>query len=229
MTAVSVVGGPAIAGLVLAAGESSRMGRDKALLPYRGRTFLETIVAKLHEAGISRVTVVLGHHADEIQRAVSLPDVEVVTNYDYLSGQTSSLQAGLRALNEPFRRQPLTPAHIPLPPFSLPSRDESTPIDAAILCLVDHPAIESATLSGLVEAFTRTVAPLVIPTHRGQRGHPVLIARLLFEPLLALRANEGANSMIRAWHSQAQFVEVEDPGILIDVDDPETYRSLGHP
>jgi molybdenum cofactor cytidylyltransferase len=192
--------GPAIAGLVLAAGESSRMGRDKALLPYRGSTFLETIVAKLREAGIARITVVLGHHADEIRRAVSLPGVEAVTNCNYLRGQTSSLQAGLAALGKP--------------------------VEAVLLCLVDHPAFEPSTLSALIEAFTRTVAPVVIPTHGGRRGHPVLIARPLFEPLLALPPNQGANSVIRAWHSQTQFVEVADPGILVDVDDPETYNAV---
>src|SRR5512146_1464553 len=93
----------AIAGLVLAAGESSRMGRDKALLEYRGRTFLENIIHALREAGIARVVVVLGYHAEEIRQNTDLQNSEVVINQDYRSGQTSSLQAGLRALegNEP--------------------------------------------------------------------------------------------------------------------------------
>jgi len=133
--------GPIIAGLVLAAGESSRMGRDKALLPYRGRTFVETIVAKLREAGIASIAVVLGHHADEIRRAVTLPGVDVVINRDYMRGQTSSLQKGLAA----FEASPGT---------------EAEAINAILLCLVDHPAFESSTVSVLIEAFARTRAAI---------------------------------------------------------------------
>jgi len=226
---------PVIAGLVLAAGESSRMGRDKALLDYRGRTFLETIVAKLHETGVSRVAVVLGHHADEIRRQVSLPGVEVVTNCDYLRGQTSSLQAGLAALNgQALRHTDLSPLAAPpkaegtavSPEFASRVNDEPKPLDAVLLCLVDHPAFQASTLAALVDAFAGTNAPLVVPTHGGRRGHPVLLARPLFEPLLALPADRGANHLIRAWHNQAQFVEVADPGILVDVDDPQRYSAL---
>jgi molybdenum cofactor cytidylyltransferase len=199
--------GSGVAGLVLAAGESSRMGRDKALLPYRGRTFLEIIIAKLNEAGVSRVVVVLGHHAESIKQAVDLTAAEIVTNRDYQRGQTSSLQAGLSALQ------------------TLPTQEGEAP-EAIILCLVDHPAFEPATVSALMAAFERTAAPVVVPVLGGRRGHPVLIARPLFGPLLELGPGEGANKVIRACHDQTEFVAVADPGILIDVDDPETYRSL---
>jgi len=195
-----------IAGLVLAAGESSRMGRDKALLVYRGRTFLETIIAKLREGGIDRVAVVLGHHAPVIRQALNLSEVEVVTNRDYLRGQTSSLQVGLVAL------------------AGLPAEAET--LDAIVLCLVDHPAFEPATVSALVAAFACRRAAVVVPTHLGRRGHPVLIARPLFEPLLALSLRQGANSVIGAWGDRTELLEVADPGILVDVDDPETYSRL---
>ncbi len=140
-----------IAGLILAAGESSRMGQDKALLTYRDRTFLETIISILREADVSRVAVVLGHHAEEIQRGVKLEDVEVVINPEYHRGQTSSLQAGLRAL-------------------------ESADLEAVVLCLVDHPLISADTVRALVASFRRSGAPVVIPTFQNQRGHPVLLA-----------------------------------------------------
>jgi molybdenum cofactor cytidylyltransferase len=237
MRAGPAAAGPAVAGLVLAAGESSRMGRDKALLAYRGHTFLETIVAKLREAEISRIAVVLGHHADEIRRAVNLPGVEVVTNCDYTRGQTSSLQAGLAALdNRPVRGE----RSVPSPPAPLPkgegravrrteeisSEDGLKLLDAVLLCLVDHPAFEPVTVSTLVAVFASTAAPVIIPTYGGRRGHPVLIARPLFEPLLDLRVDQGANSAIRAWRSQTQLVEVTDSGILVDVDDQGAYRAL---
>jgi molybdenum cofactor cytidylyltransferase len=177
------------------------MGTDKALLTYRGRTFLEHILATLHEAGLKQLTVVLGHHAEEIQRAAKLTETEVVVNQDYRRGQTSSLQAGLRALDQPANQ-------------------------AVVLCLVDHPAVSTHVIRKLVAAFEQSAAPVVIPTYQGQRGHPVLISRALFAELLALSANEGANTVVREHRHSTQFVEVDDPGVLVDVDDPNSYRQL---
>lgn len=216
-----------IAGLILAAGESSRMGRDKALLPYRGRTFLETIIHTVREAGIERIAVVLGHHAEEIQQAVHLEGVETVVNHDYQQGQTSSLQAGLRALAKMQPESAGAAASSP-PSTALNGGDEDIAatagdIEAVVLCLVDHPAVTSATVLKLVESLLTSRAPVVIPTYQGQRGHPVVIARALFPELLALGPAEGANSVIRKFRDSTQFVEVSDPGILLDVDDPDTY------
>jgi len=190
-----------IAGLILAAGESSRMRTDKALLAYRGRTFLETIILNLRHAGIEKIAVALGHHAEEIQRAVDLTGVQAILNRDYRRGQTSSLQAGLAALQE----------------FSP---------EAVILCLVDHPAVSTEVIRKLRERFEQVRAPVVIPTCQGQHGHPVVIGRELFPELLALGPDEGANTVVRRYRDAAQFVEVDDRGILLDVDDPETYKRL---
>ena len=190
-----------IAGLILAAGESRRMGRDKALLTYRGRTFLETLIDNLGAAGIANITVVLGHHAETIQRAVNLAAVRVVVNYDYQQGQTSSLQVGLAvaAANWP---------------------------EAVILCLVDHPAISPEVITKLIERFESTRPPVIIPTHKGQHGHPIVINQTLFPELLALPPDEPANSVIRKYRAATQFVEVADRGVLLDVDDPADYERL---
>jgi molybdenum cofactor cytidylyltransferase len=177
------------------------MGQDKALLTYGGRTFLETIISILREADVSRVAAVLGHHAEEVQRGVKLEDMEVVINPEYRRGQTSSLQAGLRAL-------------------------ESADLEAVVLCLVDHPLISADTVRALVASFRRSGAPVVIPTFQNQRGHPVLIAHALFSALLSLDPGEGANTVIGRHREATQFVEVDDQGILLDVDDAEAYRRL---
>jgi molybdenum cofactor cytidylyltransferase len=190
-----------IAGLILAAGESSRMGRDKALLTYHGHTFLDIIILNLRNAGIENIAVVLGHHAEEIQQAVDLAGVQVVVNRDYRQGQTSSLQAGLAALEEPS-------------------------LQAVILCLVDHPAIRAEVISKLKDRFEQTRPPVVLPTFQGERGHPVVISRTLLPELLALRSGEGADTVIRKYRDATQFVEVDDSGILLDVDDPAAYDRL---
>ncbi len=221
-----------IAGLILAAGESSRMGRDKALLTYRGRTFLETIIATLRAAGIERVVVVLGHHAEEIQCAVNLNDVEVVINPEYHRGQISSLQAGLRALCETRWERAVAAAS---PPPGAVSRSDDEDIaatesdgdlEAVVLCLVDHPALSADTVRKLIQTFRRSNSPVVIPTFKGQRGHPVLISRGLFPELLSLNPEQGANTVIRKYLKETLFVEVPDRGVLIDVDDSETYKRL---
>ena len=190
-----------IAGLILAAGESSRMGTDKATLAYRGRTFLEAIVQTLGEADIERIVVVLGHHAEEIQRQIEIGAAQVVINPDYRSGQTSSLQVGLRSLI-------------------------ADDLEAILLCLVDHPAICAETVRRIVATFRQCGTPVVIPTYQGRRGHPVLLGRQVFHELLQLASGAGADSVVRRYRPATQFVEVEDEGIIKDVDDTESYQRL---
>jgi len=190
-----------IAGLILAAGESRRMGRDKALLTYAGRSFLAAIIDNLDAAGVEKITVVLGHHAEFIREAINLAAVRVVVNPEYQRGQTSSLQLGLAtaAADSP---------------------------QAILLCLVDHPAVSQETIVRLREHFESTRPPVLIPTFQGQRGHPVVISQALFPELLALPPGEPANTVIRRYRDVTQFVEVADPGILLDVDDWPTYQRL---
>jgi molybdenum cofactor cytidylyltransferase len=188
-----------IAGVILAAGESRRMGRDKALLTYRGKTFLKAIIDCLGLAGIDHVTVVLGHHAEMIRSAVDLAAVRVVVNRDYQRGQMSSLQLGLAA------------AAVDSP-------------EGVLLCLVDHPAVSAELIANLKQHFESARPPVLIPTHAERRGHPILINQSLFSELLALPTEEPASTVIRKYRAVTHFVEVADPGILLDVDDPAAYQ-----
>lgn len=190
-----------IAGLILAAGESSRMGRDKALLLYRGQTFLDTIVSTLRAGGIGHIIVVLGHHADEIRKEARLEGAEVVVNAQYQLGQTSSLKAGLAALGDPE-------------------------IEAVLLCLVDHPAVRSGTVRAMIEAFRPHHPAVIIPSYRGQRGHPVLLSRRLFADLLALTPDVGANSVIRRQGGATRIIKLDDLGVVSDIDDLKSYLDL---
>src|SRR5205823_464929 len=89
--------------------------------------------------------------------------------------------------------------------------------------------VTAEAIRALLAAFRTSTSPVVIPTFKGQRGHPVLIGRALFDELLGLSPEAGANTVIRKYRNATQFVEVGDAGILLDVDDPETYRSLARP
>ena len=177
------------------------MGRDKALLQYQGGPFLQIIMRNLGEAGVDRLVVVLGHHAAEIQQTTNLDRAQVVVNENYRLGQTSSLQAGLKAL-------------------------DLRATDGILLCLVDHPAVSADVMRNILLAHRESGAPVVVPVYKGQRGHPVFIGRALFEELLALKTTDGANSVIRKYYDSSCWLDVDQEGVLLDIDQPEDYRRL---
>ena len=200
-----------VAGVILAAGESSRMGRDKALLLFDDETFLQHLINVLRDE-VSPLVVVLGHHASEIERQIVSPSksgdpiapaagVIVLRNPDYRLGQLSSLHVALRYLI-------LRPA------------------SGILISLVDHPAISKKIVRLLLARFKRTQSPILIPTYRGRRGHPVLFARSLFQELMDAPLDEGARFVIHRHAAMMEEVEMDEEAILIDVDHPEDYRVL---
>jgi molybdenum cofactor cytidylyltransferase len=184
-----------IAGIVLAAGESRRMGFPKPLLPYLGTTFLGHLLATL-DGLVDPVVIVLGAHADRIRAEIVIP--HAVVNENYAAGQLSSLQVGLRAL----------PPHV----------------DAALVALADHPCIDRALVSQLVGAWTESRPPVLIPTYRDRRGHPMIFSRPLFQELFDAPLDEGARAVVRKHN--VLHVPVETDGILQDLDDPEAYARV---
>ncbi len=191
-----------LAALILAAGASSRMGLPKALLRLGGETFAGRLARIFKEAGCSPVVLVLGHNAGEI-RAV-LPPVEDVTfavNPDYERGQLSSLQVGLAALT-------------------------GNP-DGFLFTPVDHPAVRLSTLVRTIKCFeSHSGEMLVIPRMDGRGGHPVCCPIKLVPEFVELAAGGKASDVVRRHCGSTAFVDVEDPGIHMDVDDPEGYRRI---
>ena len=185
------------AGLILAAGESRRMGSPKALLDYRGETFLDRLV-RIFAAHCAPVIVVLGAHADEI-RARTTGACMFVDNAEWRTGQTSSMQCGLRAV----------------------PRD----VDGVLFTLVDHPAVSIETLDILV-AHAGHGPALRVPRFGGRKGHPIWFAQALVPEFLAIPASGAARDVVRAHALETEFLDVSDPGILADIDDPAAYRTL---
>jgi molybdenum cofactor cytidylyltransferase len=188
-----------LAAVVLSAGESSRMGRPKALLPVGQTFFLDRIVTALRATKVGGIFVVLGHNAAALKEKIKHLPVTILVNPDYSQGQLSSLQSALRAL-------------------------EKEPIDGIVLHLVDHPFIDSALVDRMVDAFYASKKPIVVPVCRGRRGHPVIFSRDLFAELLAAPLDQGAKSVVRAHAAETLEIETDDEGITCDIDTPEAYR-----
>jgi molybdenum cofactor cytidylyltransferase len=189
-----------IAGLILAAGASSRMGTPKALLDYHGETFVGRLVRVLGKS-CNPVIVVLGYNADVLRQEIP-PTALVVVNPDPSRGQLSSLQTALRAL----------PAQA----------------DGFAFIPVDSPAVAEDTVASLAHAFEqRSPSTLfVIPRQSDKRGHPVFAARSIADELLALPPTSEARVVVHAHVDRTKYLDVEDSGIFTDVDDPEAYRRL---
>ncbi len=191
---------PAIAGLILSAGASRRMGTPKALLEIQGEAFLERLIRVLSTT-CQPIAVVLGHDAERIRAGISIHTEAIfTTNPDPERGMFSSLQCAL--------------AEVP------------ASAEAVLFTPVDYPGIQPATVAAIARAFTTGRSPVTIPRYQGQRGHPVCISRDLRQQMLALPATGQAHDLIRSYREQTCFVEVDDPGILADIDNPEDYQNL---
>ena len=189
-----------LAAVILSGGQSSRMGSPKALVKYRGKSFLEHLLAVTQHPRISARRIVLGADAVPITDALALPADELVINSDWERGQLSSIHAALRSL----------------PPAT----------DGILLCLVDHPLISAKLVSQLIEAFYDRKKSIVLPVCQGRRGHPVIFSAALYGDLLAAPLDQGARAVV--WAHRDDLVEwpTDDQGCLRNVNDPATLAEL---
>lgn len=173
------------------------MGSPKALLDYRGETFLDRLIG-IFETRCSPVIVVLGAHREMILAALRRShEAVVVENPDFRLGQLSSMQRGLQAVPEDS--------------------------DAVLFTLVDHPAVSARTIDGLLAG---PPAPLRIPRYGGRRGHPIYFAQSLAAEFLALPVTSSAKEVVIRHGAEIAYLDVDDPGVITDVDDAEAYRRL---
>jgi len=188
-------GSRSIEGILLAAGESRRMGYPKPLLEIDGRTFVDRLSAAMLEA-VSRLIIVLGADAERVRRAIpGDPRIVVIENREYARGQLSSLKTGLSQV--------------------------SPEACAAMVHLVDHPAVSAATFAGLIAEYERSGKPIVIARFSARRGHPVIFDRSVFRELMNAPLDQGARAVVNADPSRVGCVEAADPAIVMDLDTPE--------
>ena len=217
-----------VAGIILAAGESSRYGKAKQLLEWKGEPFVRVTAKRALEAGLEPVLVITGANAEPVESAVKDLNVLVVRNPNWKSGQASSIRAGIQTLR---------------PPPSLPQIRQSIDFDpnnmlvgfgggarraeevgSCIFLLVDQPQITASILQALIEKHAEELASIVAPMVLDRRANPVLFDRKTFPDLLTLEGDVGGRAIFHKY--QVEYLPWHDDRLLLDVDTPEHYQRL---
>jgi len=195
-----------IPALILAAGRSERMRRSKALLPIGegGDTFIARLISAFRDADTDDVVVVLRPDDHQVRRVAETCAARIVENPDADRGQLSSLITALDAVDRPG-------------------------VNAILIMPVDIPMVRADTIRAVKAAFLSSAAPVARAVHNGQHGHPVIFGRRVFDELRRADPHTGARAVVHAHAHDLLNVEVEDPGILRDVDTPEDYDRLISP
>jgi molybdenum cofactor cytidylyltransferase len=188
-----------LAAAILAAGESRRMGRPKALVPFEGLTFVEHLLAATRHPRVGLVRVVLGANAESVAAELKLDTETIVVNEGWQQGQLSSIQAAIRSL----------------PPDTT---------GGLILCPVDHPLVTLRLVSQLIAEFDAGKQLIVLPTHLGRRGHPVIFRVSLYDELLSASPDVGARQVVWAHPDEIAEVVTDQAGVILNLNDPETMR-----
>ena len=193
-----------IEAILLAAGESRRMGYPKPLLRIGEESFIARTIA-LALGVASRLVIVLGAHAELIRGAiVREPRITVVENPRYKFGQLSSLKIGLAEVI-------------------------ASGAAAVVVHLADHPLVAPATFRALVDGYGAAGKPIVVARYRGKRGHPVIFDRAVFAELMAAPEDQGARVVVNADPARVAYVDVDDPGVVLDLDTPADLARAGLP
>jgi molybdenum cofactor cytidylyltransferase len=191
-----------ISALLLAAGESKRMGATKQLLAVLQEPMLARSLKNLQCPGIGEIVLVLGHDHEKIRETLHLDEttLKIALNNDFARGMSSSIAAGL----------------------SIVSPDST----GVLIALGDQPLIRPATITALIEDFKSSKKGIAIASYKGRRGHPVIFSRHYYEELKNLSGVVGARSIIQRNPEDSVFIELDDNAILIDIDTPEDLNEV---
>ena len=188
-----------ISAILLAAGQSRRMGAFKPLLPFGDKTVIESCIDNLRASEIDEIVVVVGHRADEVREHLRETDVRFAVNSDPESEMGLSIARGVEQISQDAR--------------------------ALLVALVDHPAVQSQTIKRIINEWN-SGAPLVQPEFAGRGGHPVLIDLKYRDELLGLDPQKGLRAFFDAHRSEVRRLPVDSPYVARDMDTWEDYQRL---
>ena len=177
--------------IILAAGESRRMGEPKLLLPFGQTTIIETVVDHVIQSKADRIVVILGHQEEEMRKKIRNIPVTIAVNPAYRQGMLSSIQRGFVSLPEDAR--------------------------AALIVLGDQPSIQMSVIDKIVDSQAQTQKGIVIPVYKGRRGHPVLVDMKYREDVMRLDPDTGLRGLAHIHTEDVMEVEVDNPCILKDI------------
>ena len=189
-----------ISAIILAAGQSKRMSQPKMLLPWGRVTVIEQVITVFLEAGIKDIVVVTGGVREQVETVIERYPVRSVPNSEYQFGEMlSSLQYGLRALQ--------------------------AEAEAALIGLGDQPQVQAGTVRQIRQAFLERRSNLLVPSFQRRRGHPWLVGRSLWEELLSIKSPESPRDFLNRHATDIDYLEMDTPSILADLDTPEDYET----
>jgi len=187
-----------ICAIVLAAGLSSRMGVQKLLLPFGGKTVINHIVGQLLASTVGEVHIVVGHQAERISAELSGRAVSIVKNPNYKSGMLSSVRCGLHNLPEKCR--------------------------AVMVVLGDQPSITTELIDQMLQSFAAIEKTILVPLYKGKRGHPILFSLLYRDEILTQYGDVGLRGLLHGHSNDIYELAVSTASVLCDMDCPEDYR-----
>lgn len=186
-------------GIILAAGESKRMKVQKLLLPYEGSTMIEKVILNVKTSGIDKIMIITGSESEKMVFATGKLPVQHCLNRNYKRGMLSSVKCGFKSL-----------------PLSC---------GAAMVFLGDQPMINVLSINAVIEGYKNTDKGIVVPVYRGKRGHPLLVDMKYRNEIDGLDEKEGLRAILSMFHEDVLEVQVNDPGILRDIDTKEEYEN----
>ena len=192
------------AGIILAGGSSTRLGRPKQLLKLKGKYLLEYVLNAALESELNHVVLILGHDHQNILRTLGTCTIherlQVVINHRYLEGQSRSLQTGLLKIRQTF--------------------------PSVMFLLGDQPLLDSNTIDHMLDRFRYSGKDICVPVCKGKRGNPTIFNRVLYDQLLAIEGDIGARNIIRANPERVLYLEMNDPLCFFDIDSQKDLTNL---
>ena len=189
-----------IAGVILAAGTSTRMGKTKQLLPFKNTTILGQVINNARASKLDEIIVVTGHDQERILQTIDFTNITIATNHNYKKGQSSSLIKGMEKI--------------------------SSQSDAAMFLLADQPLVTHSIIDLMINAFTNSPKSIAIPYCNNMRGNPVIIARPFFPHIKALSGDTGARDLFNQFRESILKITIPDKAILMDIDTKDDYEKL---